>query len=94
MERSGGRHRGHHPRLPGSRRGEEAGCARAFMRVSPAELAAGSCAAAAAVDGNALFKFSYGLFVLTAKEGAKDNGCIINTASPADRQRPSASPSR
>ncbi len=28
-----------------------------------------------------MFKFSYGLFVLTAKDGAKDNGCIINTAS-------------
>ncbi|MGI6116791.1 MAG: flavin reductase [Bilifractor sp.] len=24
-------------------------------------------------------KLSYGLFVLTAKDGAKDNGCIINT---------------
>ena len=32
------------------------------------------------MDPNALFKFSYGLFVLTAKDGAKDNGCIINTA--------------
>lgn len=29
---------------------------------------------------NAMQKFSYGLFVLTAKEGEKDNGCIINTA--------------
>ena len=29
---------------------------------------------------NAMHKFSYGLFVLTAKDGAKDNGCIINTA--------------
>ena len=27
----------------------------------------------------ALFKLSYGLFVLTSKDGAKDNGCIINT---------------
>lgn len=31
------------------------------------------------VDANAMFKLSYGLFVLTAKEGDKDNGCIINT---------------
>jgi len=31
------------------------------------------------VDNNALFKVSYGLFVLTARDGAKDNGCIINT---------------
>lgn len=29
---------------------------------------------------NAMHKFSYGLFVLTAKDGEKDNGCIINTA--------------
>jgi len=31
------------------------------------------------VDPVAFQKFSYGLFVLTAKEGAKDSGCIINT---------------
>jgi len=31
------------------------------------------------IDPNALFKLSYGLFVLTAKDGQKDNGCIINT---------------
>lgn len=28
----------------------------------------------------AMHKLSYGLFVLTAKDGDKDNGCIINTA--------------
>lgn len=33
----------------------------------------------ASVDPNALFKLSYGLFVLSAKDGEKDNGCIINT---------------
>ena len=33
-----------------------------------------------ALDPNAMFKFSYGLFVLTARDGSKDNGCIINTA--------------
>jgi flavin reductase (DIM6/NTAB) family NADH-FMN oxidoreductase RutF len=32
------------------------------------------------VDPAAMFKLSYGLFVLTAKDGGKDNGCIINTA--------------
>lgn len=31
------------------------------------------------IDPSAMFKLSYGLFVLTAKDGAKDNGCIINT---------------
>jgi len=34
----------------------------------------------AAIDPAAMFKLSYGLFVLTAKDGSKDNGCIINTA--------------
>jgi flavin reductase (DIM6/NTAB) family NADH-FMN oxidoreductase RutF len=32
------------------------------------------------VDPAAMFKLSYGLFVLTARDGDKDNGCIINTA--------------
>ena len=32
------------------------------------------------IDNTAMFKLSYGLFVLTAREGDKDNGCIINTA--------------
>jgi len=32
------------------------------------------------IDAAAMFKLSYGLFVLTAKDGEKDNGCIINTA--------------
>ncbi len=32
------------------------------------------------MNTKAIFKLSYGLFVLTAKEGEKDNGCIINTA--------------
>ncbi len=32
------------------------------------------------VDANALFKLSYGLFLLTAADGNFHNGCIINTA--------------
>ena len=32
------------------------------------------------MDKKALYKLSYGLFVLTAREGEQDNGCIINTA--------------
>ncbi|MDR2939004.1 MAG: flavin reductase, partial [Clostridiales bacterium] len=31
------------------------------------------------IDQSSLFNLSYGLFVLTAKDGDKDNGCIINT---------------
>lgn len=32
------------------------------------------------MDKKAMYKLSYGLFVLTTKVGDKDNGCIINTA--------------
>ena len=32
------------------------------------------------IDNSAMFKLSYGLFVLFARNNDKDNGCIINTA--------------
>ena len=32
------------------------------------------------MDKKAMYKLTYGLFVLTAKADGKDNGCIINTA--------------
>lgn len=32
------------------------------------------------MDNTALYKLTYGLFLLTAWEDGKDNGCIINTA--------------
>ncbi|MGN1203329.1 MAG: flavin reductase [Eubacterium sp.] len=31
------------------------------------------------IDKKAVFKLTYGLFILTAKDGDKDNGCVINT---------------
>ena len=31
------------------------------------------------MDNKAMFRISYGLFVVTAKLGSKDNGCITNT---------------
>lgn len=31
------------------------------------------------MDLKALYKITYGLYLLTAREGSKDNGCIINT---------------
>ncbi len=31
------------------------------------------------IDKTALFKLSYGLFVLTSNDGNKNNGCIVNT---------------
>ena len=31
-------------------------------------------------NDKAMYALSYGLFILTAREGEKDNGCIINTA--------------
>lgn len=33
------------------------------------------------MDRKVMQKMTYGLFVLTAREGEKDNGCIVNTAS-------------
>ncbi|MGN0342898.1 MAG: flavin reductase [Roseburia sp.] len=33
------------------------------------------------MDKSAMYQLSYGLFVLTAKQGDKDNGCIVNTVS-------------
>ena len=36
--------------------------------------------AEAVVENEAFFKIPYGLYVLTARDGAKDTGCIINTA--------------
>ena len=41
---------------------------------------AADLAAAPAMDNGAVYKLSYGLYVLTARENGKDNGCIINTA--------------
>lgn len=34
----------------------------------------------AAIELRALFDLSYGLYVLTARENGRDNGCIVNTA--------------
>ncbi len=31
------------------------------------------------MDANALFKLGYGLYVVTTKDGDKQNGCIVNT---------------
>ena len=31
------------------------------------------------MDSKAFFKIEYGLYVLTARENDKDNGCIVNT---------------
>ena len=50
--------------------------AAAFPEVRTAEKTPG---APDTVDTKTMFKLSYGLFVLTAKDGDKDNGCIINT---------------
>lgn len=44
------------------------------VHAAPVDVLAGN------VDASSMFKLSYGLFVLTAKEGNQDNGCIINTA--------------
>lgn len=31
------------------------------------------------MDKKAMYQLTYGLFILTAREGEKDNGCIVNT---------------
>lgn len=41
------------------------------------------------MNNNAMYKISYGLFVITANENGFDNGCIINTA-----QQVTADPNR
>ena len=33
------------------------------------------------MDNKAMYNLTYGLFVLTARDGEKDNGCIVNTVS-------------
>ena len=33
------------------------------------------------IENNAMFKLTYGLFVLSVNDGVKDNGCIVNTVS-------------
>ena len=32
------------------------------------------------MDPKALYNITYGLYLLSARENGKDNGCIINTA--------------
>jgi len=46
---------------------------------APAGVAQNNQAVPNTVDPNTMFKLSYGLFILTARDGNKDNGCIINT---------------
>lgn len=54
--------------------------AEAIAATMPKKLTPADAAEApAGVDKNALFKLSYGLYILTAQDGEKDNGCIINT---------------
>ena len=50
------------------------------LKVQPAQEAENECEKEKKMNKKAMYKLSYGLFVLTAKEGEKDNGCIINTA--------------
>lgn len=40
------------------------------------------------MDNNALFKIGYGLYVLTARDGERDNGCITNTVMQITSQSP------
>jgi len=49
------------------------------LSISPENTTTNSPVASNVIDTKAMFKLSYGLFVLSAKDGNKDNGCIINT---------------
>ena len=51
-----------------------------FPKEAPAAAPAPAETGMGEIDPTALFSFSYGLFVLSASRGGKDNGCIINTA--------------
>ncbi len=51
-----------------------------FSAMETAAEAEKSAPAQAVFDPKVTRSFSYGLFVLTARDGDKDNGCIINTA--------------
>jgi len=42
------------------------------------------------MDKSALYKLGYGLYVLTARDGDRDNGCIINTAMQITSNQPCA----
>jgi flavin reductase (DIM6/NTAB) family NADH-FMN oxidoreductase RutF/rubredoxin len=55
------------------------GAGKADFRVKEGSEVA-PAAPAKAFDPKVTRNFSYGLFVLTARDGDKDNGCIINTA--------------
>lgn len=46
----------------------------------PQKQKAGEADSDKAVDPNAMFKLSYGLYMLSAQDANGDNGCIINTA--------------
>ena len=50
-----------------------------FPKAAPQAAAGAQSDLPGSVDVATMFKLSYGLFVLTAKDGSKDNGCIINT---------------
>ena len=58
---------------------EQDGALDALADAITASLPHPAPAAAQAIDSAAMFKLQYGLFVLTARDGDRDNGCIINT---------------
>ncbi|MDR0638226.1 MAG: flavin reductase [Spirochaetaceae bacterium] len=61
-----------------TRRGIDA-LAQALLNTIPRQELQTHVVKEGSVDNAAFFKLSYGLYLLTAKDGGKDNGCIINT---------------
>jgi len=50
------------------------------MPDKPAKTSDTAVVSGGGINADTMFKISYGLFVLTVRDGEKDNGCIINTA--------------
>jgi flavorubredoxin/flavin reductase (DIM6/NTAB) family NADH-FMN oxidoreductase RutF/rubredoxin len=59
--------------------GEIGALAKAILDTIPRNDIEAHIAKEGSIDNAAFFKLSYGLYLLTAKDGGKDNGCIINT---------------
>ena len=59
--------------------GEQRAALEALADALAATMALPAPAPAGELEAPAMFKLSYGLFVLTAREGERDNGCIVNS---------------
>jgi flavorubredoxin/flavin reductase (DIM6/NTAB) family NADH-FMN oxidoreductase RutF len=61
-------------------RGKIEALAEALLKTIPRQEIQAHVVKEGSIDNSAFFKLSYGLYLLTAKDGEKDNSCVINTA--------------